>query len=130
MTDSPSCTSPFAWRRPLIALLAGFALASGMLAPHDAAGERAGMAFPIDIVENAVHPEAPPHFENAELKPHPGCVACLLQLQRSTVLSLPPAMLPPLRQSVRVAAPVARFASAAPSLLGPARAPPIASPFA
>jgi hypothetical protein len=130
MTDSRNLSSPLAWRRSLLALLAGVALAFGMVAPHDVAVEQAGAVSQVEIAETAVHPGAPAHFEDSEIKVHPGCVACLLQLGSSTVLSRPPAppsLLPP---DGYVAAPVAWVSSAKPSLLGPARAPPIASPSA
>jgi hypothetical protein len=130
MTDSRIRSSPIHWRRSLLALLAGFALVSGMLAPHDMAVEQAGIVSQVEIAENAAHPGAPTHVEGAELKRHPGCVACLLQLGRATVPSPLPAVLPPLPQNDFVAAPSVRPPSARPALCGPARAPPIASPSA
>ena len=130
MTDSRKRFSPLAWYRPLLAVVAGLGLALGMAAPHDVAVELAGVVSQVEIAETAVHPNAPAHFEAAELKLHPGCVACLLQLGSSTVLGRPPALpsLPP--PAGHVAAPVERASSAKPSLFGPARAPPIASPSA
>jgi hypothetical protein len=129
MTDSRK-PPPLAWYRPLLALVAGLALAFGMSAPHDMAVELAGVVSPVEIAETAVHPGDPAHFEDAELKLHPGCVACLLQLGSSSVLSRPPAPLPPLSQGSDFVAPIARLSSAKPSLLGPARAPPFSSPSA
>jgi hypothetical protein len=130
MTDSRTLSSALAWRRPLLALLAGFALASGMLAPHDLAVEQAGAVSRVEIAETAVHPGAPAHFEDAEIKVHPGCVGCLLQLGSSTVLKPPPAPLSPLSRDGRVVTPVVQVTSAQLRLLGPARAPPLASLFA
>ncbi|HYU33687.1 MAG TPA: hypothetical protein VEW48_16160 [Thermoanaerobaculia bacterium] len=121
---------PLAWWRPFLALLAGLALALGMMAPHDVAMDLAGMISPVEIAETAVHPLLPVHVEDAEIKVHPGCVACLLQLGSSTIMGRPPApplLLPP---AGHVAALVAKVSSAKPSLPGPARAPPVASPSA
>jgi hypothetical protein len=130
MSDSRIRFSPLSWRRPFLALLAGFALLSGMLAPHDVAVEQAGIVSQVEIAENAAHPGIPAHIEGAEFKRHPGCVACLLQLGRGTVPSPLPAALPPLPQDDSVTALAVRPSSAKPALLGPARAPPIASPSA
>jgi|SRR6185295_7926343 len=130
MMDSRNCFSPFALRRSLLALLAGLALAFGMAAPHDVTVELAGVVSQVEIAETAVHPGDPAHFEDAELKVHPGCAACLLQIGSSTILGCPPALSTPLPPVGRAAAPVARAASANPTLLLPARAPPITSPSA
>jgi hypothetical protein len=128
MTDSRIRSSPIHWRQSLLALLAGFALLSGMLAPHDVAVEQAGIVSQVEVAENAAHPGIPAHIEGAEFKRHPGCVACLLQLGRGAVPSPLPAALPPLPQNDPVAALTVRLSSAKPSLPGPARAPP-ASPL-
>ena len=130
MSNCRKLSSPSAWGRPLLALLAGFALACGLFVPHDVAVEQAGLVSQVEIAETPLHPGAPAHIESAEFKLHPACVACLLQLGRSTVPSLPPATLPPLPQSGHAAAPVVRLSSARPAPAGPARAPPIASPSA
>src|SRR4030095_12531005 len=123
MAVSRNHLSPLAKRRPLLALLAGLALAFGMLAPHDLAVEQAGAVSRVEIAETAVHPGAPAHFEDAEIKVHPGCVGCLLQLGSSTVLKPPPAPMVPLSRDARVVVPAAQLSSAQPRLLGPARAP-------
>jgi hypothetical protein len=130
MSDYRKLSSPLAWRRPLLAVLAGFALACGMLVPHDVSVEQAGLVSQVEIVVTPLHPGAPAHIESAEFKLHPGCVACLLQLGRSTVPSLSPATLPPLPQCGHVVASVVRPSSARLAFLGPARAPPISSPSA
>src|SRR6185295_7208745 len=130
MMGPRNLTSLLAWRRPLCALFAGLALAFGMAVPHDEAVEQAGMVSQVEIAETAVHPGDPAHFEDAELKVHPGCAACLLQIGSSTILGCPPALSTPLPPVGRAAAPVARAASANPTLLLPARAPPITSPSA
>src|SRR5262245_22766633 len=127
MTDSRN-PSPIAWYRPLLALVAGLALALGMAAPHDMAVELAGVAARVEIAETAVHPDAPAHAEDAEFKLHPACVACLLQLGSSTVLGRPPVLATPLPRLDRGAATVARFSPAAPPLSGSTRAPPFSSP--
>lgn len=123
-------SSPLAWRRPLFALLAGLALAFGMAVPHDEAVEQAGMVSKVEVAETAVHPGDPAHFESAELKIHPGCMACLLQLGSSTVLGPSPALPLPLPPDRNLAVAVERASSGSISLLGPARAPPISSPSA
>jgi hypothetical protein len=128
MTDPRNL--PSAWSRPLLALLAGFALAFTMMTPHDMAVEQAGGISQVEIAETAVHPDAPAHLEDAEFEVHSGCVACLLQLGSNTVLGRPLALQSPLPQVGHLATPLARISSAKPSLLGPARAPPIFSPSA
>ena len=130
MTDSRNFVSPRAWRRPLLGLVAGVALAFGMAAPHDMAVELTGVASRVEIAETAVHPDAPAHAESAEYKLHPACVACLLQLGSSTVLGRPPALPRPLPQVERGPAIVAHFSPAKPPLAGSTRAPPISSPSA
>ena len=121
---------PDTWRRPLLAFLAGLALVAGMMAPHDVTVDLAGVISRVEVAETAVHPDLPVHLEGAEIKIHPGCAACLLQLGSSTIMGRPPApplLLPP---AGHVAALVAKVSSAKPSLPGPARAPPVASPSA
>ncbi|HEV8582508.1 MAG TPA: hypothetical protein VGX68_25865 [Thermoanaerobaculia bacterium] len=129
MTDSRNRFYPIAWRKPLLALLAGLALVLGMAAPHDVAVEQAGAVAKLEIAETAVHPDAPAHFEAAELKVHSGCVGCLLQLGANTVLKPPPAPLSPLSRDGRMATPAAYPSSTQLRRLGPARAPPSASLF-
>jgi hypothetical protein len=129
MMEPRKLFSPLALR-PILALLAVLALALGMVAPHDAEVERAGIVSTVEIAETAVHPGDPAHVESAKIEVHPGCVACLLQLGSRTVLERAPALPEPLPPGGHVAAPTARIASANTSLLGPARAPPLASPFA
>jgi hypothetical protein len=131
VTDFCNLSSPLSWRRPLLALVAGLALVFGAVAPHDMAVERAGgVSRIIEIAETAVHPDAPAHFEEATIEVHPGCTACLLQLGSSTVLGRPLAATSTLPSCGNVAASLTRISSAAPSLSGPARAPPLSSPSA
>jgi hypothetical protein len=125
MTDSRKPSPPLAWRRRLFAVLAGLALALGMLAPHDVAVEEAGAIVKVEIAETAIHPHAPAHFEDAEFKVHPACVGCLLQLGTSTVLKPPPAPMSPLPRDGSLVAPAAHPSSAQLRRLGPARAPPV-----
>lgn len=129
MTDTRNLFSPLALR-PLLASLVGLALVCGMVAPHDASVERAGMHSGVEIAETAVHPGDPTHFESAEIKLHPGCTACLLQLGSSTILDRSPAPRQALPPGGNVPLLIQQVSSRKPSLLGPARAPPIASPFA
>jgi hypothetical protein len=109
-------TSP-AWLRGAVAFLAFLALA-------------VGRGSKVEIAESAIHPSDPAHFEAAEIKVHPGCVACLLHAETRTVLGHPPVPLPPLTRGASVAAFLQAVPSSTPSLFGPARAPPISSPFA
>jgi hypothetical protein len=119
-----------AWLRGAVAFLAFLTLALGSVAPHDIAVDQAGRGSRVEIAESAIHPSAPAHFEAAEIKVHPGCVACLLQLQTRTVLGHAPVPQPPVARGASVAAPIDGVPSSTPSLCGPARAPPIPSPFA
>lgn len=124
MMDLRNLSFPIARRRPLLALLAGLALALGMVAPHDLAVEQTGRASQVEIAEAAVHPNAPPHFEDAELKTHPACVGCLLQLGSRTVLSRPRVPPRPMVLTGNTAPYVVRFSTSRASFLGPTRAPP------
>jgi hypothetical protein len=126
----PIRSTPPAWRRGAVAFLAFLALALGSVAPHDMAADHVGRGSKVEIAESAIHPQDPAHFEAAEIKVHPGCVACLLHAETRTVLGHPPVPLPPLERGASVAAPIEAVPSSTPSLFGPARAPPIPSPFA
>ena len=127
--DTHNAHSPIAWPRAVVAFLAFLALAMGSLAPHDMAVEQAGSGSKVEIAESAIHPGDPAHFEDAEIKVHPACVACLLQLGSRIVLGHPPVPRPLVRDTslptLVAAVPVTDV-----SLLGPARAPPISSPSA
>jgi len=123
-------STPPAWRRGAVALLAFLALALGSVVPHDMAADHAGEGSKVEIAESAIHPNDPAHFEAAEIKVHPGCVACLLHAETRTAVGRPPVPLPPLARGIRVAALIKAVPSGTPSLFGPARAPPIPSPFA
>jgi hypothetical protein len=124
MMDLRNLSFPIARRRSLLALLAALALALGMVAPHDLAVEQMGRVSQVEIAEAAVHPHAPPHFEDAELKTHPACVGCLLQLGSRTVLSRPRVPPRPMVLAGNTTPYVALFSAARPSLFGPSRAPP------
>jgi hypothetical protein len=115
---------PIAWWRVLLALAACFGLEA---APHDMAADRAGAVSRVEIATSAVHPSDPAHFERAEMKIHPGCGACLLQLETRTVPAPAPFPLPPLASDADVAGLVEILPSHDGSLPGPARAPPVSS---
>jgi len=123
-------STPLAWWRGAVAFLAFLALALGAIVPHDMAADHAGQGSKVEIAESAIHPGDPAHFEAAEIKVHPGCVACLLHAETRTVLGRPPAPLPPLARGASVAALLQAVPLSTPALFGPARAPPIPSPFA
>jgi len=126
--DPRNPTAPLAWRRALLVLFVCLGLTLDLAVPHDIVAEQAGVAGGMEIAEEAAHPGDPTHFEAAELKVHPGCTACLLQLQAGAVLGLPPVPRP-LEQDSDTIPPVRLAASRDASLLGPARAPPTSSPF-
>jgi hypothetical protein len=118
---------PIAWWHALLVLAACFGLVLDGAAPHDMAVDRAGAVSRVEIAESAVHPSDPAHFERAEMKVHPGCGACLLQLETRTVPAPAPFPLPPLASNADVAGLVEIFPSHDGSLPGPARAPPVSS---
>lgn len=124
MTTFPTPTLQPSWRRAALACLACVALVLGMALPHDMAAEQAGIAARVEIAESAVHPHSPAHFEDAEFKVHPPCVACLLQAQAGTVLCPPPSAPKPLAQEAGAPVQPWRLASSQIPLTGPARAPP------
>jgi hypothetical protein len=124
MTTSHTSTSQPSWHRAAIAFLACVALVLGMAVPHDMAAEQAGAVARVEIAESAIHPHSPAHFEDAEFKVHPPCVACLLQAQAGTVLCPPPAAQKPLAREAGTPVQPRRLASGETPLTGPARAPP------
>jgi hypothetical protein len=99
----------------------------GMAAPHDLAVEDAGSVARVEVTENAIHPRSPAHFETAELKLHPACVACLLQAQTGTVLCHLPSAQKPLARDGGLILRSQRLATGEIPLTGPARAPPVLS---
>ncbi|MFL6260630.1 MAG: hypothetical protein ACJ76Y_13025 [Thermoanaerobaculia bacterium] len=123
MTTSHTPTSQPSWRRAASAFLACAALVLGMAVPHDMAAEQAG-SVKVEVAETAVHPHSPAHFEDAEFKLHPPCVACLLQAQAGTVLCPPPSAQKPLARKAGTPAVASLLASGEIPLTGPARAPP------
>jgi hypothetical protein len=123
MTISHTPTPQLSWRRAALAFLACAALVLGMVAPHDMAAEQAGTAK-VEIAESAIHPHSPAHFEDAEFKLHPLCVACLLQAQAGTVLCPLPSAQKPLAREAGLPLQPLRLVSGEIPLTGPARAPP------
>lgn len=121
---------PIVWWHALLVLAACFGLVFDGAAPHDMAVDRAGVLSRVEIAESAVHPDDPAHFERAEMKVHPGCGACLLQLETRTVPGPAPLPLPPLASGSGVAALAETASSHDVSLPGPARAPPVSPLFA
>lgn len=88
----PSPTLPL-WRRTLLVLAAGIALAFGTAAPHDPLFEHQGLHGSM-VDEAARHPEAPPHFEGSKSTYREACESCLLQCQTASNLVPPPSLLP------------------------------------
>jgi hypothetical protein len=127
MTDSRNLSHRMTWRRTAVVVLACFALAFGLFAPHDVAEERTGTLARVEIAESAVHPGAPAHFEDGEITVHPPCPACLLQIQTGTALIRLPAALPLLTRDGEIAAVVERIPVQLISHPSPARAPPVLS---
>jgi hypothetical protein len=124
MTTSHTPAFQPSWRRAALAFLAAFALMLGMAAPHDAAVEQAGVVAKVEVAERAIHPRSPVHFEDAEFKLHPPCVACLLQAQAGTVLAPPPMAQKPLAKDLGRSVQTQSLPSFEIPLAGPARAPP------
>lgn len=121
---------PIAWWHALLVLAVCLGLVFDGAAPHDMAADRAGTLSHVEIAESAVHPSDPAHFERAEMKVHPGCGACLLQLETRTVPAPAPLPLPPLANDADVATWAEIVSSHDGSFTGPARAPPVSSLFA
>ncbi|HEX6904800.1 MAG TPA: hypothetical protein VF789_34150 [Thermoanaerobaculia bacterium] len=129
----PLPPSPLSWRRSLLALLAGIALAFGAVAPHDQALEGTGRSLtPTAVAETARHPGDPAHFEaSSPLEIHHACVACLLQIQsRGQMAGLPVSTLPSLTWNAGIGVLTEQPASPGPRRTGPPRAPPSLSPVA
>jgi hypothetical protein len=111
------------WRRALLVLTAGLALAFGMVVPHDSAFEHDGLRGTV-VDEAAQHPHAPPHLEGSKSAYRGPCESCLLQLQTGSRLIPPPAPLPEPVRGEAVAFLETVPVSSASLHLGPARAPP------
>lgn len=84
----------------LVAALLVATLAFDSADLHDPAAVHSGSLLElqsgVQISEGASHPREPRHLETSQIKLHPGCPACLLELQgRGSVLAAPPP-LPPL----------------------------------
>lgn len=118
---------PIAWWHALLVLASCFGLVFDGVVPHDMAADRVGAVSRVEIAASAVHPGDPAHFERAEMKVHPGCGACLLQLETQTVPAPAPLPLPPVASDADVVALVETVSSHDGSLPGPARAPPVSS---
>ena len=116
------------WRRALLVLTAGLALAFGMAVPHDPVFEHEGLRGSM-VDEAARHPEAPPHLEGSKSAYRGPCESCLLQLQTASRLIPPPAPLPEPVRGKAVAFLEEIAVSSAYSHLGPARAPPASLPI-
>ncbi|MES1243244.1 MAG: hypothetical protein ABUT39_16655 [Acidobacteriota bacterium] len=115
------------WRRALLVLTAGLALAFGMAVSHDPLFEHQGLHGTV-VDEAAQHPEAPPHLEGSRSVWRGPCESCLLQLQSASRLVPPPAPLPePVRVGAVVLSETAPVSSPSP-LLGPVRGPPASLP--
>lgn len=111
------------WRRALLVLMAGLALAFGLNVPHDPLFEHEGLRGTV-VDEAAQHPEAPPHLEGSKSAYRGPCESCLLQLQAGSRLVPPPAPLPePVRSGTVALLETIPVSSPSPRL-GPARAPP------
>jgi hypothetical protein len=128
----PLPPSPPSWRRSLLALLAGIALAFGAVAPHDQALEGTGKSLtPTVVAETALHPGDPAHFEASSTEIHHVCVACLLQIQsRGQIAGSPSSTLPPLAWDAGISSLTEQASSPGLRRTGPPRAPPFLSPAA
>ncbi len=115
--------APFSWNRALLALALGVALAVGVAVPHASVAEHSGPPSGVEIDHGAQHPGDPIHFEGSRIEHHPGCTACLLQVQGGSYLTAPePLPLPIPLGTASVA--TEQIAPKIPVELGPARAPP------
>lgn len=122
MRRAPSIVLPL-WRRALLVLTAGLALAFGMTVSHDPLFEHEGLRGTV-VDEAAQHPEAPPHLEGSRSAFRGPCESCLLQLQTASQLIPPPAPLPePVRGGIVAYFETVPVSSPSPRL-GPARGPP------
>lgn len=122
MRRVPSIEIPL-WRRALLVLMAGLALAFGLNVPHDPLFEHEGLRG-IVVDEAARHPEDPPHLEGSKSAYRGPCESCLLQLQTGSRLVPPPAPLPePVRSGNVAFLETAPISSPSPRL-GPVRGPP------
>lgn len=111
------------WRRALLVLMAGLALAFGMAVSHDPLFEHEGLHGTL-VDEAARHPEDPPHIEGSKANWRGPCESCLLQLQSGSRLVPPPVPLPePVRNGTVASLETVPVSSPSPRL-GPVRGPP------
>lgn len=119
----------FSWRRALFALATGLALTLGAVTPHGPTAEHAESPVSIEFDRSAQHPDQPAHMEASAIEVHPGCPACLLQLQTASILVDLRAALPQPVPQDAVTPGIEQVGSKPAPRLGPARAPPAASPL-
>jgi len=116
--------APFSWKRALLALAVGLAMAAGLVVPHAPVAEHTGAPSGVEIDKSARHPGEPAHVESSHIEHHPGCAACLLQMQSSSSLAAPAAL--PIPVPLGTVSAQAEQTSPKTALdPGPARAPPV-----
>ncbi len=117
------------WRRTLLVLTAGFALAFGTAAPHDPLFDHEGLRG-IVVDEAALHPEDPPHLEGSRTSVREACESCLFQCQAGSDLAPPLTLLPePVLGGAVEHSPITAVSSSLPHPRS-ARAPPAVPSFA
>lgn len=99
-------------------------MAAGVAVPHAPIVEHSGApSSGVEIDHSARHPGEPAHVESSHIEHHPGCAACLLQMQGSSYLAAPAAL--PVQVPLGTVPVLAEQTSQKISAdLGPARAPP------
>ena len=98
-------------------------MAVGVVVPHAPVAEHTSAPSGVEIDKSAKHPGEPIHVESSHIEHHPGCAACLLQMQGSSSLAAPAAL--PIPVPLGTVSALAEQTSPKISVdLGPARAPP------
>ena len=119
-------------RRILASLVAGVTLAlllGGLVVPHGTAEEHSDLPIGTRLDANAQHPGQPLHMETSAPEVVHACTACLLQTGTRSTLSRPVAVPLPITVLSQALPEIERPDAAPVRRLGPARAPPAASPF-
>jgi hypothetical protein len=111
-------------RLRLLAVLCVALLAAGVLAPHGEDARVSGVPPWQAVAETTTHPDIPAHWEAPLVRMHPGCPACLVQLESRSLVAVGPLDLPLLDRGDLSAVPPERPSIRPAPRLSPSRAPP------
>jgi hypothetical protein len=112
-------------RLRLLAALCVALLAAGVLAPHGEDARISSVPPWQAVAETTTHPDNPAHWETPAVRMHPGCPACLVQLESRSLVAVGPLDLPVLDRGDLCAAPPEQRSIRSAPRLSRSRAPPL-----